>query len=401
MHVKQSPIHYSNWILFFVGYICFLSPLQSQNEIQNLKDKFKEVGFENIRIMNQNDTLVFCFEDRTYQWKVNGLLKAMELSTSIYPDAKGIQFFLLDRDIPKLSIGLQKKNSKWISKVSNSIDNSWHKLKKEKPQNKSQWKFDFIPYTQFALRNTSFHKIYRVQLNFAPAVEVSPWKGMRFVGQYIFPIYNDLGYWGKWVRPGIIMVQQEFKPFDRWYVNLSWGNYSNYRYGAVMGIRHYFLNNAFAANLQLAYTGKSYYHNNKWFIKEINQLSYRASLEYFLPYYGLHIELGYEKYIADDQGLRFDLSRFFKNTCVGFYATLIEKEISGGFHFAIPILPKKRSKPRRLRVRLPYYFDWEYYSRTNTNRGQYFEIQPDENRIENYYDSKYIETQLKINRDEK
>ncbi len=118
-----------------------------------------------------------------------------------------IILYLLEYDIPRLIIKLSA-NTLDVTYAENRFPKN---LSAVSPLNPSVNKIDLIGYPQFALQNTLTSRIYEIQLNLAPAIEVSLWKGMQFTGQVIFPIKNDLGYEGDFIRPGFVTLAQEFR----------------------------------------------------------------------------------------------------------------------------------------------------------------------------------------------
>lgn len=80
-----------------------------------------------------------------------------------------------------------------------------------------------------------------------------------------------------------------------------------------------------------------------------------------------------------------------KKKCLIFiYIPTIRTEHNGSFHLAIPIISFKPKKCHALRLRSPKYFEWEYNTGTEFNNDRYYEIRPNENRIEHFYNLNYL-----------
>ena len=91
--------------------------------------------------------------------------------------------------------------------------------------------------------------------------------------------------------------------------------------------------------------------------------------------------LGVHRYIYGDYGVRVDCIRHFGRTTAGLYAMYTGGEANGGFHFAVPL--PQWGKSRKVRVRLPEYYQMEYSGQSGLEYfrrklGQDYETRPDE-----------------------
>lgn len=273
--------------------------------------------------------------------------------------------------------------------------------------NRNTVKFDFVFYPQFYMTNLTFNTIYEVQLNIAPAVEVSFWKGMLLTAQVIIPIYSNkqvYGFEGNKIRPGFIVLSQNFRLKGPWFGNFSIGNFNNNRYGIDFSIRHPLKNARWDVGFNTGLTGYFIVTNNSWEIGVPNTITFSLSAGYFLPRFNLRFNVKAGRFLQGDYGGRFDLTRMFGEISIGFYVaySIINFEEEGfpnfGFHFAIPFSSGKRFKRKAARVALPRYFDWEYNGATDFLYNRYYERRPNENRSEHYFNPYYIKNELMKNR---
>ena len=165
--------------------------------------------------------------------------------------------------------------------------------------NRNTGKFDFIVYPQFAFRNTTLEKLYEVQLNVAPAIEFSIWKGMNFTGQVIFPVINELGYEGGFIRPGYVTLSQDFRLPKQWFGKASMGNFSDTRYGIDFTMKHPFRNENWNLDLNIGLTGSSHFIDSRWTRTNLNTVTWASSVSYYYPHLNLRFkagaaELGYD-----------------------------------------------------------------------------------------------------------
>lgn len=260
--------------------------------------------------------------------------------------------------------------------------------------NPSSNKIDLVMYPQFGLQNVLLSQIYEIQLNLAPAIEVSLWKGMQFTGQVIFPVVNQLGYEGDFIRPGFVTLSQEFRLPYQWLGCTTIGNFNANRYGADFYIDHPLKNERWNIGLNAGLTGSSYFFDGQWITGNLNTFTWSTKVRYYYPRFNLQFDLSYGRYLNNDYGFRADCTRHFGETTVGFYAMYTGGEPNGGFHFSIPLPPYKRNRRHTLRLMPPCYFDWEYNAGTEFFYGRYYETRPNENRSEHWINPIFIKSEI-------
>lgn len=391
-----------------------------QSTADLIQEKLVNTGFENIRIESDNDNYYISFENNIYRWNVRALSTALDTISAYSSSNTKIHLIQLRFDIPQIVTTIDADS--WIkfrndTSYAESIDTAlfvsyktksvWDQIKKDKAAKRNIARFDLIFYPQFYLANLTFEKIYEVQFNIAPAIEVSFWKGMLLTAQVIFPIYSDCkvyGEGGNKIRPGFIVLSQNFRLPGPVFGNISIGNFNHDRYGIDFKLNYPFKNPRWHVGINAGVTGSSVFTNSGWELGDLNTFTFSAIAGYYLPRFNLRFDLSGGRYIKGDYGGRFDLTRMFGETAIGFYASYTTFEISEkgqpnfGFHVAIPFPPGKRFKHRGFRVNLPRYFDWEYNGATEFVYGRYYETRPNENRSEHFFNPVYIKNELLKNR---
>jgi hypothetical protein len=381
----------------------FSKNIDAQTLSDKLSNKLIKIGFENIRVLHIKNELIVSFENNIYRWNVRGIKVALDTLSKYSPKNTKLSLIVLKNGISQIVIKVpvtiynsfrkDKISSDEISKelfISYNTSKLWNKIKEQKPKNPNENKIDFVIYPQLKLQNTYFDKIYEIQLNVAPALEISFWKGMKFTGQVIFPIVNDLSYEGDFIRPGFITLSQSFRFFNTWFGKTVIGNFNENRYGIDFSLFHPIAGCRWGIGINTGLTGVSNFDNGQWIKSEINKYTWNINSRYYYPKYNLQFNLSYGKYIINDQGLRVDCTRYFGETAIGFYAMYSGGESNGGFHFAFPIPPHKRKRRNSLRIVSPRYFDWEYNAGTEFVKGRFYETQPDDNFIGDFLDPIYI-----------
>lgn len=388
----------------------------AQSSTEVLKEKLLNTGFENIRINAEHNDFTISFENNIYRWNVRALSTALDTISKYTPEDASLNVVQLRFNIPQITTNVNAAN--WLQfrndtiespsidsalKVSYKTKTDWNRVKHLKPVNRNTVKFDFVFYPQFYLVNFRFHKIYEVQFNIAPALEVSFWKGMLFTAQVILPIYSDckaFGDEGQKIRAGFIVLSQDFRIPGPWFGNISIGNFNNHRYGLDFNIRHPFKNPRWDIGFNVGMTGSSVVTNDGWEFGDLDTFTFSLSAGYYLPRFDLRFDVKAGRFLQGDYGGRFDLTRMFGETAIGFYAAYSVMEAGGdgnpnaGFHFSVPFLPGKRFKHRAIRANVPRYFDWEYNGATDFVYNRYYETRPNENRSEHYFNPIYIKNEL-------
>lgn len=363
-------------------------------------------GFENVRVATTNSGTFVSLEDNLYRWNVDGIRSALDIIATMekkYPAT----LILLKKGIPQIQINLS--TPKWQNnlnganpttakevdiEVTYKINDSWKLKKKITPSNPTENKIDLVVYPQFGLQNTLLTQIYEIQLNIAPAIEVSLWPGMLFTGQVIFPIVNQLGYEGDFIRPGFVTLSQEFRLPLQWFGRATIGNFNANRYGADVCFNHPLNNNRWNISLNAGLTGSSHFYDGQWVTNEINTLTWFAKTGYYYPKFNLQFDLSYGRYLNNDYGFRIDCTRHFGETTIGVYVMYTGSKSNGGFHFSVPLPTHKRGRKHSLRLVSSRYFDWEYNAGTEFYYGRYYETRPNENRSEHWINPIFIKSEI-------
>lgn len=390
--------------------IARFSRVAAQEYVDNIKDVLMESGFENIRVDFDEDKYFISYENNKYRWDVKALSSLLDSVSKKLPFDAELNIYHLKYNIPQFvtkvntgdwldyrydSIGEEMDSLIYVSRRTGE---GWHRLKKIHPDEPGIFKYDIVLYPQFYLANIGFLKIYEIQLNVAPALEVSFWKGMLLTAQVIFPLINDFEPEGDLIRPGFLVLSQNFRLSAPLFGKVSIGNFNNHRYGIDISLKYIFKNENWTMSMSTGLTGYSEFSESYWYRGSLDTYTFSVTAGYFYPQASLQVNLSGGRFIYGDYGARIDITRYFGETTLGFYGVFTESRPNGGFHFSFPFPPRKRWKRRTFRVIPPRYFDWEYDAGTAFGYGQYYETRPNENRSEHFFNPNYIKNELlKIN----
>ena len=387
--MQKKTVHI---VIFIVAVVNALA----QSSAKTLATSLVAAGYENVRAINSDNRLYISLEDNVYVWNVAGIANAIDILKETTGD-RALKLVILEKGIPQIQLDIDPSSGNLSQnlKVSYNTNEAWKKRKNSTPLNPPENKIDVVVYPQFALQNVLLSQIYEIQLNLAPAVEVSLWQGMLFTGQVIFPLKNDLGYEGDFIRPGFVTLAQNFRLPHAWFGQVSFGNFNANRYGADICLYHPFANNRWTMGFNTGLTGSSHFYDGQWVSGELNTLTWFAKAGYYYPGLNLQFDLSYGRYLNDDYGFRADCTRHFGATTVGFYAMYTGGQPNGGFHFSAPLPPlRKRNRRHALRLVPAKYFDWGYNAGTEFYFGRYYETRPNENRSEQWINPIFIKNEL-------
>lgn len=352
-------------------------------------------GYENVRVTQARGVVFVSLEDNIYSRNVTGICSVADTLLT-YIEHTPVSMVMLDKGIPQIEIDIELSSEKYSLNISVSYDTheAWSSLKDIPPLNPPENKIDVVVYPQFTLQNVLLSQIYEIQLNLAPAVEISLWKGMLFSGQVIFPLKNDLGHEGDFIRPGFVTLTQNFRLPHAWFVRAGIGNFNASRYGADISMNHPLPDNHWNIGGNAGLTGSSHFYEGEWITGELNTLTWFVKTGYYYPKFDLQFDLGFGCYLNHDYGFRADCTRHFGATTVGFYAMYTNGHTNGGFHFSTPLPPFKRNRRHTVRFVPAKYFDWEYNAGTEFYYGRYYETRPNENRSEHWINPLFLKNEI-------
>lgn len=414
-------------VLFMLVFTVLCSGVsRGQRGATDLSALLAREGFENIRILEKDQSLVLSVENKVYRSNVQAIAALVD-SVALWAPEKELKLYFLQNDVPALQLKVslakwknRKKNTNPISDpqwllIDRGIDADWNKLKRQPAKNPQNNKIDFVLYPQLRITNRLLTQLYEVQFNLAPTMEVMLWKGMVFTAQVIFPLSNEaeildiyenidelaeernflyLSNEGDYIRPGFVTISQDFRLPKKWFGNLTVGNFNSHRYGINVRANHYFKGDKWSITASAGLTGSSHFYQGQWVRGSLNTMTWKVKTGYFYPRYNLQLELSYGSYINNDKGVRADCIRHFGNTSIGFYAMYTGGESNGGFKFTIPLPTAKRKRNKALRIMAPYYFDSDYNAAYAVYYGKDFETRPNENQTEHFNNPTFVKKQL-------
>ncbi len=221
-------------------------------------------------------------------------------------------------------------------------------------------KLDVFVHPQFNAQFGNYINTVESQINLAPAVSTTLWKGMFLSAQWIFPLQNELGYEGDFARPGLLTLNQTVRLPYNTFLSGTAGYFTQHRYGADLEVKKFWRNGRWAVGVNMGYTGFAAYLKGVWYWSDMDTWTGFLYGEYRFPKLDFTIKATCGKFIYRDKGLRLDAFRQFGEVTVGFFTIKTTRGRNGGFSISIPIFPPKRLSPSRIRISPALYFPWSY-----------------------------------------
>ena len=371
-------------------------------------DALVEMGFENVGWTEDGDERVYVLQNTAYRLQGVGIGKAVDVIQEMgLPEDKPCRIIVLDNNVPQISLYYHPIKGDTVSvaerrdwNVSYDLDGSWKKVRKVKKKNRSLFKVDVVVYPELKLRNLIITQVYEVLFNLSPAVEVSLWPGMKFVGQVIFPIYNEYGPAYEQIRQGYITLSQSVRLPYNIFLTATLGTFNNERWGGQLDAKYYFKDERFSLEGSIAYTGRSRFRNWRWKVSPLKRLTWSVGAGFYWPKYNTQFSLNVEQYLLGEKGVQFQMVRNFRYASIGFYGMKVQHAgndgYNGGFRFQIALPPYKYKRRGYIPRVLPSeYWGMSYNAGNERYYGRSFNPRVDENvGTENSFNPYFIKSEL-------
>ncbi len=243
---------------------------------------------------------------------------------------------------------------------------------------------EVVLYPMLSLDNHTLDKIYHYSLTVGPALELVPWRNARGTVQLLVPIAsNDRGSEQRRLRAGVNTLQQTLYFGQQCIARATVGLFTNHRSGIDLKTAYLLPIKDFFITGQVGYTGEFICDSRQQVFERWNRLTGAYGVDYLHRASRMRYEVQRIHDLNGDQQYRVDITRIFRQAAVGFYGFAIDRSYNLGFHFAIRLQRvQPRNDPRGLRVRAPYYVDWQYTMKSKSYHrgyGNYYETAPDWN----------------------
>lgn len=365
---------------------CLLSQNSYSQSGEATVEALTEMGFENVCWTEDAEERVYVIENAAYRLSGVGIGKAIDQIQEMgMPDQKPCRLIVVENNVPLISLHYQPITGDSIAEanrrdwnVTYDLGGSWKKVRKQKKKNSSLYKVDIVVYPEFSFQNLIITQIYQVLFNLSPAVEISLWKGMKFTGQVIIPVYNDYGKQYSQVRQGYISLTQTVRLPENIILTANVGTFNNRRWGVDLKAKHFLKKDErFSFEGRIGYTGVSRFDNWVWHVSPLKRWTWTLGGNFYWPRYNTNISMKVEKYLLGDVGVRFDVMRNFRYTSIGFYAMKTQHAPrNGGFYFQVALPPYGKYKRKHVRITPAKYVGISYNAGNERYYGKSYTPQP-------------------------
>ena len=376
-------------LILFVWPALWLSAANSGDAAARLVS----LGFENVRVVEQGNQEVFvALESSSYRGTYRGAAVAIEELGLLYPDVNTFRVMLLENQMPQMALTATRNDGCWTVVGGYDYKDVSTAVSPVKVKNGSTGKIDLTIYPMFTWINHRLNWVFEYVASVAPAIETSLWKGNKITLQAIIPFSYKVESINsaRYVRVGIADISQNLTSQDgRWEATLAGGFFFFDRIGVDLRVG-YHVTPSLTLSAEASYTGDAIMNDGHYDIKAPDRFNFFAKADYYEPTTRLQGQLMGGRFVFGDYGARLDISRHFGDYTIGLYGLLTGGENNAGFHFAIPLGPKRQMRKGAFRLKLADYFDWEYSMRSSgkyydEQMGEYIETKPDENRSAHYW----------------
>jgi hypothetical protein len=367
------------------------SLLGAQN---NVERALYNEGYENLRHISKPGKEIIFIENASSLNIQKSILKVREDIISLASEFKShnIDVILLDRKIPILrmytTIDDRETNPVWKSDF--VFDEGIYEMKSNDYnffEFESSGKLDLKFYPVFRFKNARLDVMYLLQFNINPTMELSLWRGAKVTAQIVFPVVNDYSVEEGKIRPGFITLSQQFRLPSNMYANLTIGNFNTFRGGVDLKM-YKSVSKKIGIYAQASYTSYSFPMFNDWLYSGFDKFTWKVGANYVYKPLKIIFNASVQKFLANDISVRGEVTRYFKNSAVGFYIqsmAIPDYPVNGGFFFAFSLPPYKHNRNKFVKVTSGDYFSMEYIARPYGEYGRYFTTSPDENSSYNFF----------------
>lgn len=370
---------------------------KAQGEGDMSEASLNELGFENVRMVADGNSIYVALEDPSHRGTFRGAVAALKELYRQSPELRHVYMNIEEYGVARVCVNALRSDDGWNVTVGYDVEPVKNALRDVKSSKSAYGKIDVSLIPIVSLNNHLYDRLFEVGLFFSPSFSTSLWKGNRIIVQPLIPVYTNYDKYNshKNVRLGVATISQDVFEDEHWTGKVALGSFYQDVVGGY-GEVGYRLNSKLDLGVHFGYSYTSLFYDSKWYLGKPVLCNAMLKGSYYEPRYSFQIQFQCGRFMFGDWGGRLDVTRHYGEYAIGVYGILTGGEHNGGFHFAIPFGGKRQKRNGFFRVRLPEYYDMQYsmvsYWRYTWERmGREFEEIPDKNRSAHYWQAEYIE----------
>jgi hypothetical protein len=194
----------------------------------------------------------------------------------------------------------------------------------------------------------------------APELRTTLRRGLTVSAQALVTLQDDVPTGESRVRPGLVTINQMVRLPGNVFISATAGTFNPDRYGADVEARAWFAGGRLSAGAQLGLTGAAVYDRDGWYRTPMRDETALVDVAWRVMPYDLLLRATAGAFLADERGVRLDVSRRFGELEIGWFVLASEEGENGGLVLRIPLLPRDYGRPAPLRLRTAETYRWQY-----------------------------------------
>ncbi|MBD3376500.1 hypothetical protein GF406_15805 [candidate division KSB1 bacterium] len=360
-------------LLFWV----FCSGLAAQEHDSSavLIDRLVKEGFENIRVNQERSFLRVSYENRVYRHEVEAfaIVAALAVQES---QAERLILIPQSQDVALAEIEFAAQSFRQFAQGEIEGDAFVKSMIFREPgkrtgqrHNASFLKTDVLLYPRIAMQMGNWENRYKWRVSLVPQLDMTLMPSLFFQGRMLIPIKDEI----KSTRSEQVrLAQAVFQGIHRLpghvYASVRAGVFEPERYGVSVEAMRFLLGRQALLNVQFDRTGFLWYQEGVWNYSDLETQTWRAEATWFFSWVDLSVSAGYGQYLHGDKGPFARMFRRVGDTQVGFTVSNTDLDTYAQLHLVIPLAPRKRPAPGRVRIQYPFYYRMGFMAQEDVTR---------------------------------
>lgn len=338
-------------------------------------------GFANVRAFASGECLAVAYENGRYRDERRALREAAALLAPLRGADRDLVLVPMHRGVPIAAVSFTGASAAPSGDGSTAVHPAVSlDLRVVPPElfdaprsGSSAGRLDIVVHPWFQARFGAFDNPVASRTGVAPELRMEPWPGLRVSAQALLTLQDDVPTGESRVRPGLVTVSQLVRLPGNVFASATAGTFNPDRYGADVQARAYFANGRLFAGGQVGLTGGVAYAREGWHRTPMRDPTALADAGVWIPSHDLVVRATAGVFLADERGVRLDVSRRFGEVEIGWFLLASEEGGNGGMVLRIPLVPARYGRPAPVRVRPAETFRWQYRYRAAVPGGWRYE----------------------------
>jgi len=339
---------------------CFFSiSVLAQSELKQL---LRHAGFEQIRIKEEEDTLILYFEHRNFR----NPYASMQYAAEILEGAAdlGLKFVPLFHNRP---MGLYKAEDMGFSSITRE-ERKWFK----EFNRLRDYRLNLRLMPDFTAVFGNLEEPYANRTNLILDTRIYLFPGFSLHTGLLIPINNTLDSKSMNLSLGPSHLSYFLSRASRHFLIAHLGLFFSDRYGAKLQYRYAPLASNWSMGISGSLTGFYFFSEGIMYKEPVGNWTGLFDMEYRLPIQGLVVKATAGQFLFGDRGYRVDLIRQYGSLDFGLHISNTDFGNAVGFQLAFPLFPGKLIRTKKIELRTTEEFRWEYSYYKNDPVGRSF-----------------------------